>query len=115
MAAFWTQCIHPFCMISRDKKLGTVIVTGGTHGIGRALVGQLLSDGWNVAAFGSKSIAVKNLKKAYPRAPLLAETVSIEDTQAVRSFLRRVEKKLDSISALVNNAAVLGRLGPIAE
>jgi NAD(P)-dependent dehydrogenase (short-subunit alcohol dehydrogenase family) len=92
----------------------TVIVTGASSGIGRATVIRLAADGANVIA-------------AARRADELAETVQlaggntqsivtdVTDPAQVQALVAGTLDRFGSITGLVNNAGILGPLGPITD
>lgn len=84
------------------------MVTGGTHGIGRATVARLADDGYRVVFIGRDRAAGRDAEKAHAGSLFIPADVS--DRQAVR---RAVEAASDAgdgaIHALVNNAGVSAR------
>lgn len=100
----------------------SVIVTGGTFGIGRAITMTLAQRGWRVVAFGLESRQISSTaENAIPsfrselaghQADLLeADVSSAADVQRVVDF---TVKKFGRVDALVHNAAV-GPLGTVLD
>lgn len=89
----------------------TVLVTGGSRGIGRAIVELLGDDGANVVFFYRDNAAgaaeVVDAGRAAGR-KIRAERVDVSDAPAVRCAVERVSEECGSIDVLVNNAGVLG-------
>ncbi|OGX24626.1 MAG: 3-oxoacyl-[acyl-carrier-protein] reductase [Omnitrophica WOR_2 bacterium RIFCSPHIGHO2_01_FULL_48_9] len=88
----------------------TAIVTGGSRGIGRAIVLQLAALGCNVAFNYSKSQAeadslVKEVEKSGVRAK--ADRVDIKDFNAVKDWVAQVREFLGGLDILVNNAGII--------
>jgi 3-oxoacyl-[acyl-carrier protein] reductase len=83
-----------------------VLVSGGSRGLGLAIVADLLSSGLKVAAFA---------RTVTPELTALAEkyegqlhygSVDVNDAKATQAFVKEVEDKLGPIDGLVNNAAI---------
>jgi NAD(P)-dependent dehydrogenase (short-subunit alcohol dehydrogenase family) len=92
-------------MTSSSSKV--VLVTGAARGIGLAVAGRFLADGWRVALL---DIAGEALKKSVAAlaAPdhTLALVCDVADTNAVATALADVEHHFGRLDALVNNAGV---------
>src|SRR3954468_16350824 len=83
-----------------------VLVSGGSRGLGLAIVTDLLAAGIKVAAFArTVTPELTALASKYPD-HLYAGSVDINDTPAVQAFVKAVEGALGPIDALVNNAAI---------
>ena len=82
----------------------TVIITGGTRGLGRAAAAFLLDAGWRVALNYVESIdAAKTLEESYGD-KLLAFRGSIASEEDNQRFLEAVLNHFGRIDALVNSA-----------
>lgn len=94
------------------------IVTGAARGIGRAITERLLCDGFTVA------VADVNLVAAQATSEQLAQTtggeafsvyVDVTDSSTVRAMVDSVLTRFGRIDLLVNNAGIIGPVGPITE
>ncbi|MFB9236712.1 SDR family NAD(P)-dependent oxidoreductase [Plantactinospora siamensis] len=83
-----------------------VLVSGGSRGLGLAVVTDLLAQGLKVAAF-ARTITPKlrELAEKY-EGRLHVDSVDITDTAACTRFVRAAEDRLGPIDGLVNNAAI---------
>jgi 3-oxoacyl-[acyl-carrier protein] reductase len=83
-----------------------VLVSGGSRGLGLAIVTDLLAAGVKVAAFArTVTPELTALGEKYPD-QLHSGSVDINDAAAGQAFVREVETRLGPIDALVNNAAI---------
>jgi len=83
-----------------------VVVSGGSRGLGLAMVRAILDRGAKVATFArTVTPEVRALADAHP-GRLHAAAVDATDARAVTAFVRDAEAALGPIDALVNNAAI---------
>ena len=83
-----------------------VLVSGGSRGLGLAIVTDLLAAGLKVAAFArTVTPELSALGEKYPD-HLHYGSVDINDSAAGQAFVKAVESTLGPIDALVNNAAI---------
>jgi 3-oxoacyl-[acyl-carrier protein] reductase len=83
------------------------LVSGGSRGLGLALVRRLLDEGWRVATFSrSASDDVKELVAAHADA-FAWEPADLSDPASLRSVVQSVRQRFGRLDLLVNNA---GRL-----
>jgi 3-oxoacyl-[acyl-carrier protein] reductase len=98
----------------------TVIVTGGSRGIGRAIVERFAADGADVTFFYKGNAAAAEEVVAAARAAgrsVTAEQVDVTDAAACAAAVERVAERCERIDVLVNNAGIirdnlLALLGP---
>jgi NAD(P)-dependent dehydrogenase (short-subunit alcohol dehydrogenase family) len=86
----------------------TVLITGGTAGLGRALVKKWLAEGWNVATCARSQDAREILRDEYNSEQLFARAVDVSDRYQVTEFVQEITKKWGTIDVLINNASILG-------
>jgi 3-oxoacyl-[acyl-carrier protein] reductase len=86
------------------------VVTGGSSGIGLAVVHWLLSEGWRVALFSYQKDAViaatLKLSAQYDAGRIMTATLDLRAPPLVHQFLRQVEENWGRIDALVCNAGI---------
>ena len=80
------------------------IVSGGSRGLGQALVEFLLGDGWAVATF-SRSQSPFVEQRADDSA-FLWQAVDAMDPSALKAFVAGVHQSFGRVDALINNAGV---------
>lgn len=97
-------------MLLQGKK---AIVTGGTRGIGFAVVQTFLRNGASVALFGSRQETVDKamaaLKEENPDWEVIGMAPDLTDYAAVDAAFAEVEKAFGRIDILVNNAGISAR------
>jgi len=94
-------------MLLQDK---IAVVTGGTRGIGYAIVKEFLKEGATVVLCGSRpqtaEKAVEALKAENPTWNVEGIAPDLTKYESVKEALSAVEKKFGKIDILVNNAGV---------
>jgi len=83
-----------------------VIVTGGSRGIGRAIVELLADEGANITFFFRDNAAAAAEVVAAGRT-ITAEQVDIRDSGACAAAVERVVERCGRVDVLVNNAGVI--------
>ncbi len=82
------------------------VVTGGGRGLGRAFARALTAAGWQVAIVARQAVEVEGART------FIAD---VTDEAAVGRAAADIERLLGPIDLLVNNAGVIGPLGPFVE
>jgi len=83
-----------------------VVVTGGTDGIGRALVDLLLAEGAKVATCGRNHDKLYALQSEYPSYPLHTIVADVSNENDCRHFIESTIKMFGGIDVLINNAGI---------
>lgn len=87
-----------------ELKGKTILITGGTAGIGLEAVKQFLNEGLKVVITGRDQIKLEKIKQQYPAIIAIKSDVAIEEDAI--ALYQQVEK-LGGIDILYNNAGVL--------
>lgn len=87
----------------KDK---VVVVTGGTDGIGKALVDELLQAGAKVATCGRDHDKLYRLQSSYPSSFLHTMVADVSSENDCRRFIETTLKIFGSIDVLINNAGI---------
>jgi short-subunit dehydrogenase len=87
----------------KDK---VVLVTGGTDGIGKALVNLLLSYGAKVATCGRNQERLYDLQAAHPSAPLHTIIADVSAEKDCKKFIESSVNVFGGIDILINNAGI---------
>jgi short-subunit dehydrogenase len=82
------------------------VVTGGTDGIGKALVDLLLTKGAKVAACGRNHDKLYRLQSEYPSYPLHTVVADVSSENDCRHFIESTLKVFGGIDVLINNAGI---------
>lgn len=86
------------------------VVTGGTRGIGYAVVRKYLEAGASVALFGSRQCtadaALERITSELPGANVMALSPDLTDSASVEGAFGEVVKRFGRIDILVNNAGI---------
>lgn len=95
----------------------TVLVTGGSSGLGLALAGELVARGNTVIAVGRDPCKLDAARAAVPGLRTLA--CDVADPAAVRQLQDTVQREFPALDMLINNAGVMREIdfsrGPDAD
>jgi short-subunit dehydrogenase len=83
-----------------------VVITGGTDGIGKALVTELLQNGAKVATCGRNHDKLYRLQSEYPSYPLHTVVADVSNENDCRHFIESTLKAFGGIDVLINNAGI---------
>jgi 3-oxoacyl-[acyl-carrier protein] reductase len=87
---------------------GIAVVTGGSRGIGRAIVEVLAAAGMEVVfTYRENATAANELIAANPGMKISAELVDVRDTAGCAAFTDKLIERCGRVDVLVNNAGVI--------
>jgi NAD(P)-dependent dehydrogenase (short-subunit alcohol dehydrogenase family) len=84
----------------------TILITGGTRGIGRAISLRFLREGFRVFTCGSSSGSVNKLKIENPSERLHVAQVNLEIKEELLAWIEAVTAISPNLNVLVNNAGI---------
>ena len=90
----------------------TIVVTGATRGLGRALVEEFAQRGHTVLGCGRSEAHCAELREAYP-APHAFHALDVSDASAVEAWAAAVLADHDAPDLVVNNAALMNDPAPL--
>ena len=85
----------------KNKK---ILITGATGGIGNSLVKKFNSLGGIIIASGTNEEKLINLKKKFPN--IYTEKFQLDEHSKIEEFINKVDKKLEGLDILINNAGI---------
>ena len=92
------------------------LITGGSQGLGKAIVEQFLREGANVVlcARGEKELAATRdeLARKFPAQKVFARTCDVSSEKHVNELVAFALRELGPLQALVLNAGIYGPMGP---
>ena len=91
------------------RRYEKVLVTGGTHGIGKAIAEQFASCGYEVCITGRNVEAgdevIENAKEKY-QGSMHFISCEMQDTDQIKKAVAQAVQKMERIDILVNNAGI---------
>ena len=85
----------------KDKK---ILITGATGGIGNNLVKKFYDLGAKIISTGTNEEKLNNLKKEF--SSIEVQKFKLEEHNKIEEFVNLIDKKLDGIDILINNAGI---------
>ena len=85
----------------KDKK---VFITGASGGIGKNLTKKFFDLGAKIVASGTNEEKLINLKKEFNG--IETEIFKLEEHGKIEELINKIDKKLDGIDILINNAGI---------
>lgn len=92
-------------MKPNDRNI-VVAITGGSDGIGKALVEQYLQLGAKVATCGRSAIKLKELSKSLNNSNLYCTTADVSKYEDCENFINSTLNTYGKIDILINNAGI---------
>lgn len=83
-----------------------IVITGGSDGIGKALVMQFLSLGAKVATCGRNAQKLADLEKTCANEHLKVFTADVSKKEDCEAFIKAALQQLEGIDVLINNAGI---------
>jgi short-subunit dehydrogenase len=83
-----------------------VVITGGSDGIGKALVAQFLALGAKVATCGRNESKLSLLASEFPSSNLFTAQVDVSKQEQSEAFIKQVVDNWGRIDVLINNAGI---------
>lgn len=83
-----------------------VVITGGSEGIGKALVDAFLHLGAKVATCGRNYDKLYHVQSLHPGKPLMIHTADVSKESECIHFIEAVIKSFGTIDILINNAGI---------
>ena len=83
-----------------------VVITGGSDGIGKALVAQFLALGAKVATCGRNENKLSLLEAEFPSSNLYTAQVDVSKQDQSEAFIKQVVDNWGRIDVLINNAGI---------
>lgn len=91
-----------------ELKNSTILITGGTSGIGLEFVKQLSRKDANIIVTGRNLDRLNDLKKKHPKVQIFQSDVS--KPQDIEKLFRNVTQQFPELSIIINNAGIMRNL-----
>ncbi|MBV7529459.1 SDR family oxidoreductase [Chitinophaga sp. sic0106] len=84
----------------------TIVITGGSSGIGKALVAEMVKQGANVAVCGRKQAALEAMKNELGAKDVFTFVADVSVENDCKAFIEAVIARFGKIDVLINNAGI---------
>ena len=85
-----------------------VLITGGTRGIGKCIVKELIDQGvTHLAVIARDKTSLKELSETYPEVKFIRVSGDVADIDVLREAAARIEDKWGHLDILINNAGIV--------
>ena len=92
-----------------------VLITGGTRGIGKCMVQELIKNGVrHIAVIARDKQSLKDLSLEYEEVKFIRIAGDVADIDVLRDAAARIEDKWGSLDILINNAGIVSA-GPLED
>lgn len=95
-----------------ETKSKTIVITGVSSGLGRALAGEFIRLGHVVLGCGRRRESIEELRQSFGQKHDFA-TVDVASDEQVRSWAVRLAKSHAAPDLLLNNAAIINQNAPL--
>ncbi|PGO36076.1 short-chain dehydrogenase [Bacillus thuringiensis] len=93
----------------KRKEIGkSVIITGVTQGLGRAMVNRFHELGWNIYGCGRSKDKIEELKKQYSKIHDF-QVIDISDSQQVNNWANYILNRHKAPNLIINNASIVNQ------
>ncbi|AXR16720.1 NAD(P)-dependent oxidoreductase [Bacillus thuringiensis] len=93
----------------KRKEIGkSVIITGVTQGLGRAMVDRFHELGWNIYGCGRSKDKIEELKKQYSKIHDF-QVIDISDSQQVTNWANYILNRHKAPNLIINNASIVNQ------
>ncbi|MED3323683.1 SDR family NAD(P)-dependent oxidoreductase [Bacillus thuringiensis] len=94
--------------MKRKEVSKSVIITGVTQGLGRAMVDRFHELGWNIYGCGRSKDKIEELKKQYSKIHDF-QVIDVSDSQQVNNWANYILNRHTAPDLIINNASIVNQ------
>ena len=94
--------------MKRKEISKSVIITGVTQGLGRAMVDRFHELGWNIYGCGRSKNKIEELKKQYSKIHDF-QVIDVSDSQQVNNWANYILNRHTAPNLIINNASIVNQ------